>query len=260
MQQRSLTAGLLIFLVLIVLFYAPFSLIMAILVLVLGACGFEWLTLIPLSKVNAWWFIPLLVLDFYFSRFYFSVYQFLGTITLGLLFIAILFYPSLQKYWGKRIIVALCGLILLPLCFAAIANILQYKQGSLYLFYLLLLIWATDTGGYLVGQRMGSHKIIPKVSPGKTLEGTLGGVCAAICVGSLAFFYFHPYSARLWFVQMLATIMLALVGDLIISMFKRRVNCKDTGAILPGHGGILDRLDSLIAAAPIFYVLSQVYA
>ena len=116
-------------------------------------------------------------------------------------------------------------------------------------------MWATDTGGYILGQRFGAHKLIPTVSPGKTIEGSIGGIVVAICVGIIGWFYFYPQSFTLWCLQLIGTVLLAMVGDLAISMFKRRVKCKDTGYILPGHGGLLDRLDSLIAAAPVFYVL-----
>lgn len=252
---RSITAAIMIIPMLGLIFFAPSSWVVATLIFLLIICGFEWIKLIPLTSIHACWFIPVLLISFRQSMFFLNFYQIVGFFCLWALFIALLFFPKSQNYWGKKTIVALCCLILLPLCFATLLNIYQHKHGSAYLLYLLLLVWATDTGGYILGQRFGAHKLIPTVSPGKTIEGSIGGIFAAICVGIIGWFYFHPKSFTLWCLQLIGTVLLAMVGDLAISMFKRRVKCKDTGYILPGHGGILDRLDSLISAAPVFYVL-----
>ena len=115
-------------------------------------------------------------------------------------------------------------------------------------------MWAADIGAYLVGKRWGHNKLIPKVSPGKTIEGSAGGVILALFVAVIGYFVFRPDSIVLWFLTALLTTLISILGDLLISLLKRRSHLKDSGHILPGHGGMLDRLDSSIAALPLFYI------
>ena len=126
-------------------------------------------------------------------------------------------------------------------------------QGKHLIVYLLCLVWATDTGAYLGGKRWGSIKLIPNVSPGKTLEGACSGFLFAMMVASIAYFCFKPHAILPWYSLAIAIALISMLGDLSISMLKRRTQVKDTGSIFPGHGGVLDRIDSLIAAAPLFY-------
>ena len=95
--------------------------------------------------------------------------------------------------------------------------------------------------------------MIPHVSPGKTIEGATGGFAMAMLVSLVGYVYFKPAHALIWFVVAVCTILISMLGDLFISMLKRRCHLKDTGQLIPGHGGVLDRLDSLLAATPLFY-------
>jgi len=130
----------------------------------------------------------------------------------------------------------------------------QRSHGSDLIVYLLCLVWAADIGAYLAGKCWGRHKLIPRVSPGKTVEGMMGGFLLTMLVAFVAYWYFRPVYSFLWFVIAAGIMLISLLGDLFISMLKRRRNLKDTGQIFPGHGGVLDRLDSLIAALPLFYL------
>lgn len=148
----------------------------------------------------------------------------------------------------NNIVKALLGLVvLLP---AWIALLLLREQSGQLVLFLLVLIWAADSGAYFVGRRWGKTKLADKVSPGKTLEGVAGALLMGLII---ALGYVLLESLSLIFILLcLLTILVSILGDLLESMFKRQMSIKDSGNILPGHGGMLDRIDSLTAAAPIF--------
>lgn len=251
--QRCLTAALLLSLVIASITFAPPMVLNALGVLMLFGCILEWCGLLPekrpLYKVG---FIVLFFISLFLSRPYFLIYQLLGAGLWLVLLISLFYFPRRQP-WGTSPFVALLGLIILPLAASSMSAMLLMPQGRMLFLYLIALVSAADTGGYFIGKQWGQAKLIPWVSPGKTIIGTLGGFMTAFAVSQWAWFYFNQNSWSLWTFQALCTILMAIVGDLSISMLKRRVHCKDTGTLLPGHGGLLDRLDSLLAAAPIFY-------
>jgi phosphatidate cytidylyltransferase len=143
----------------------------------------------------------------------------------------------------------LCGgFVLVPL-YAAL--VLLYEVSPSLLLFALLIVWAADIGAYFVGKRFGRVKLAPKISPGKTWEGVLGGMALVVIL---------TLGRGLWIDSNLAALVpfclgvaaLSIVGDLTVSMFKRTVGLKDSGTLFPGHGGVLDRIDSVSAAAPLF--------
>ena len=146
------------------------------------------------------------------------------------------------------------GVLYLGLTLGTLSMTRLLPLGEWLIFFLLLVTWASDTGAYLVGTLYGRHRLAPTISPKKTVEGLVGGLIAAIIAG---------YAARWWFLPelsgldclILATLLTitGLWGDLTESAMKRSVGMKDSGGILPGHGGMLDRLDSLLFTAPVFY-------
>lgn len=256
LQTRFLTAVFLIPLALCLLFFAPLPLVWGVSLLLLLGCGWEWGTLIPLQHMSIKViFILVLFISTFISTLFFPVYQFVGLLLWSLIILCILSFPRSQSYWGNHSLVMLSGLLVLPLCWNSAVQVFMQDSGPAQLLYLLLLVWAADTGAYFVGKKWGNHKLIPSVSPGKTIEGSLGGLVTALGVSALGYGYFQSHAGLAWFIQALVTVFFAMVGDLFISMLKRRVKCKDTGSLLPGHGGMLDRLDSFIAAAPVFYLL-----
>ena len=136
----------------------------------------------------------------------------------------------------------------------AISWIRIQAEGSWLLLLLLLIVWAADTGAYFAGKNFGKRKLAPHISPGKTRAGLWGGLIAAPLMALLAanlmpLGHIDPVSLIL---LSLVTALVSVVGDLMISLHKRTSGLKDSGNLLPGHGGILDRLDSLLAAAPFF--------
>ncbi len=149
----------------------------------------------------------------------------------------------------------LLGIVVLVPTWTAL--ILLHKNGTAGIYLMLSLfaiVWGADTGAYFAGRRWGRRKLAPKISPGKTWEGVTGGlVVVVITMAIIASIMGYGWSNLLSFVLLgIVTAMFSIIGDLLESLLKRRRGVKDSGRILPGHGGVLDRIDSLTAAAPVF--------
>lgn len=126
--------------------------------------------------------------------------------------------------------------------------------------FFFLVIMGADSGAYFAGSWFGKHKLVPKISPGKTVEGLIGGLVTAGAFGALASFWFFPELPFRWSVPLaMAMAAVSVLGDLAESAMKRGAGTKDAASILPGHGGLLDRLDSLLFNAPILYYFARFY-
>ncbi|HPH83459.1 MAG TPA: phosphatidate cytidylyltransferase [Flavobacteriales bacterium] len=121
--------------------------------------------------------------------------------------------------------------------------------------YLFFFMWASDTGAYFTGRAFGKHKLFERLSPKKTIEGFIGGIVTAMLVGIAAYYFLGGASLPMWMLIGGVLSVTGSMGDLFESMLKRQANIKDSGTILPGHGGILDRFDSTLLSAPIYWVL-----
>lgn len=160
-------------------------------------------------------------------------------------------YPSSAILWGKGALRLLMGLLVLLPAWVALVYIRQLNEGAWLVLLLILVVALADSGGYFAGRRFGKHKLAPAVSPGKTWEGFAGGLLAnVLLVGVLALVFALPWLLLLAVV--LPTSLVSVLGDLLESMVKREAGIKDSGTILPGHGGILDRIDGITAGAPVF--------
>lgn len=129
-------------------------------------------------------------------------------------------------------------------------------EGIAYIVFALVIVWTTDSGAYFVGRKLGKHKLWPEISPKKTIEGFVGGVVIAV-ISTLIFQYFAQLDVNLWILLGVAILasMIGQLGDLVESAIKRHYGVKDSGTILPGHGGILDRFDSLIFVLPLLHFI-----
>lgn len=130
-------------------------------------------------------------------------------------------------------------------------------HGAKLVMLVCLIVWGADSGAYFSGKSFGKHKMAPKVSPNKTIEGLVGGVVVALIIGAAGSHWFDVSfsSSASMVLIILVTVVISVLGDLVESMFKRVSGIKDSSNIIPGHGGILDRIDSLAAAFPVFTLL-----
>lgn len=187
--------------------------------------------------------------------------------TLTLIFLALFLYALLTKRSLAESIPALSitlfGIFYVSWLLSHLVLIRGLSNGKGLILYLLLVVWSGDTGAYYIGSYLGQHKLAPVISPKKTIEGAVGGLLASLLASCIAKWIFGTLSAKWPFLPLLEYrdcialgILLAVIaqlGDLCESLLKRAVNIKDSGTILPGHGGILDRLDGVMFAAPVLY-------
>lgn len=169
-------------------------------------------------------------------------------------------FPASAKAWGQSALVrVLFGLLtIIPFyCGMMVLRTIGYHSdtffGAWWLLYVMLLVWGADSGAYAFGRTMGRHKMAPKVSPGKTWEGLVGGLITAGIISWLfSSFAPIPVMPDYLLVTSIIVVVVSVFGDLTESMFKRQSGIKDSSHLIPGHGGILDRIDSLTAAIPVF--------
>jgi phosphatidate cytidylyltransferase len=277
LKQRIITAALLAPLAIAAIFYLPLTAFALLFAGVLAIAAWEWgplmgfaqgkrrlgYVLAVLSLIASLWFvIPLEHLwqgrnvhGYALNVLYLAVAWWLTSAVMTVL------YPRYTSFWTThRSIRGLFGLLTIVPTWLAfmILRSVEYQQdplqGAQVLLYLFLMVWAADIGAYFVGKAFGKHKLMPNVSPGKTREGFIGGVmtaCLVAIVIGLAFGWQQDALVKAAGLAMVIST-ISVLGDLNESMFKREAGVKDSGSILPGHGGILDRIDSLTATAPVF--------
>jgi phosphatidate cytidylyltransferase len=178
---------------------------------------------------------------------------FLLPVTLSAVFIQELFKKNKAPF--TNIAYTYLGLIftIIPFTFF---HALAYVEGPVNLHFplaFLLMLWANDTGAYLVGSKLGRTKLFERHSPKKTWEGLIGGIVITAIAAYIISVYFTELAVDQWIWMGVLISCFGTTGDLIESMFKRSIDIKDSGSILPGHGGLLDRFDGLLIAAPVVY-------
>jgi phosphatidate cytidylyltransferase len=145
--------------------------------------------------------------------------------------------------------------VTVPFCFYYSLGFLN--DWNVYNFHLplafMLMLWASDTGAYLFGRKLGAHKLFERHSPKKTWEGFFGGVFTSVLVAVAIAYFFTEITLWVWAGMAVLIVSFGTLGDLVESMLKRSLNAKDSGTLLPGHGGLLDRFDGLLIAAPVVY-------
>jgi phosphatidate cytidylyltransferase len=210
-----------------------------------------------------WVVYPLVIFIFYiFSKRYFNhdfffdfrLSEILALALIGIAVVTLFKYPS-ELYFDSGKLIFTVIYVALPFSFAlGLPKFSSYNDSfSLEVLFLFILIWSSDTFAYLVGKFFGKHKMAPKISPKKTWEGYAGGVVLTLV---LSYFieHYQPELRGNWMVVGFLVAAFAPLGDLVESQLKRNFGVKDSGNIIPGHGGVLDRLDSFIICVPVVYL------
>ncbi len=254
-RQRLITSLVLAPSLLALLFWAPGIVLYTLFFIVLLVGAYEWHKLIPLETAFSNAFFLVVYVSSILAVSYYQLHWIKFFIGIWLPIMAfIMIYPRGTSLWAARPITFVSALLVTCLFTFSMQGIYNFQLGKALIIFLLFVVWAADIGAYTFGKLWGSHKLIPNVSPGKSWEGFFGGIAFVTIIAVLGALYFAPISILRWFLLIYCCFILSIFGDLFISMLKRNCKLKDTGHILPGHGGVLDRLDSLISSAPLFYV------
>lgn len=253
LRQRVASGAALIALALGALFLGPLTSALLIAAICVGGCN-EWITLQQPPRRKLFIAISIVCVLLMLGMGY-TLRPVAGAL-LGVVLMLLLFVFAARVDFDRAGWIALVVPYMGGGCLALLAIRLLPDHGLSMTLYLLLVVWATDIGAYFAGRHFGGPKLLPQVSPSKTWSGLLGGMAAA---GSLAFCYAKVQSVHLPELATGLALVLAVVaqlGDLFESYVKRRVGVKDSGRLIPGHGGVLDRIDGLIFAA-LFLIMFQ---
>lgn len=262
MWQRIKTAVILIIIVGVALFASDTPwLFVPLLAVGVTIAAHEWTKLMPAQR-KPMHFVLLVLLLTMISLLFPKVWLiwWLMSVVIWLMALAWVWqYPTRTQWYGRRLMTM--GVIILTAAITAMFYL--WQQSPWWLMYVFILVWCADSGAYFVGRKFGKTKMAPNVSPNKSMQGLYGGLTVGMGVALFISMYWLKYTGSVLLVFMLLsamTIMASVLGDLFESMLKRRAGIKDSGTVLPGHGGVLDRIDSLLSATPIFalgYLLLQ---
>ena len=266
-KQRFVTASVLalVFLFALVSFSTP--LFISFIMLIVLIAGWEWADLARVKTVaGKLLFLIAMLLSMMLMADYVGIYtQFDHTFSYQICFAimvlwSVIFlwlqgYPSSAILWSPRPVMLALGIVLLSATWLSLASIVSLENGRFKLLLALTIIVFADIGGYVAGKLFGQHKLAPTISPGKTWEGLLGGMALQLLLIMGLMFYMPEINALSLCLLVFPVAIASVIGDLFESMLKRQRGIKDSSNLLPGHGGFLDRLDGVMAALPIFFVI-----
>ena len=249
MKQRIITAVIALLVLMLVLFVVPEQVALFVIVAVMLAGAWEWSAFLNVSG-NAARFAYVIAIAALLAAVSFIPFDKELVLEVSLLWwvIALIwsfFYPTPIPVFARW----LSGVLVLVPLYVALVKL--YTAGPIVLLFALLIVWVADSGAFFAGKGLGRVKLAPAISPGKTWEGVIGGLVAVVLLILLRSLWVDTNIA-VFIPFCLAVACLSVVGDLTVSMFKRTAGVKDSGSLFPGHGGVLDRIDSVAAAAPLF--------
>ena len=266
-KQRFATASVLALVFISALLFLTTPIFISLMMLVILIAGWEWADLARIRSIlGKLLFVLALLLCMLAIANYVGIFTeldyslsykiCLATIALwAVIFLWLQGYPSSAILWSPRPIVICLGIVLLSVTWLALASIISLDKGRFLILLAVAIIIFADVGGYLIGKSIGRHKLAPTISPGKTWEGLFGGMLLQIFLVLGLILYFSQIH---WYKLCLLVFPVAIssvIGDLFESMLKRHRGVKDSSNLLPGHGGFLDRLDGVMPALPLFFVI-----
>ena len=258
LRLRIITAIILAPIVLASVFLLPhfeFALFVGV---VLAVAAWEWANFANLSNLNRYFYalgVAVVMLAAYFAP-VLPVFL-LSSLWWVIAFMLVVNYPKLDELWGSSAVIMVIGIFTLVPGFVALIELKRYAESNYLICLLFFLICGADIGAYFSGRAFGKRKLAPRVSPGKSWAGFYGGILTSFVIAMLMSLYLgRPQLLTAEGVVFLASCMfvaeVSVLGDLTVSMFKRHRDIKDSSNLLPGHGGFLDRIDSLLSASPVF--------
>ncbi|MBX2837230.1 MAG: phosphatidate cytidylyltransferase [Gammaproteobacteria bacterium] len=263
LKERVVTAVIMLIVFLGVLFAAPASVFALLVAIIVGIAAWEWSRLCGLSNSlveiaypTIVGLVALIVMDAEPAESAMRWLMLLGVLCWGAMLVALATVPVLRSVVSLEASRMALGLVVLPIAGIAIFYLrhLAPEASEWLLLYAMALVWVMDTGAYFAGKRFGRRKLAPLISPGKTWEGVFGGLaCTAVLVVFVLLVTQLSAGGLLrLLIASIASAGISVVGDLYESRMKRASGFKDSSNLLPGHGGVLDRIDGLIVSLPVF--------
>ena len=250
MKQRVITAVIALFVLLAVLFYLPPAATRVVFALVVLGGAWEWSAFLRAGG------LPARLLYLVIIGCCLAILTFVPGIDLQTLFLMSIVGWVFALLWAfffptpvPAVVRWLAGIVVLVPLYPALFAL--YSAGPEVLLFALLIVWVADSGAFFAGKFLGKVKLAPAISPNKTWEGVVGGLAAVVLLTLLRGFWTETDLA-VFIPFCLAVACISIIGDLTVSMFKRDAGVKDSGTLFPGHGGVLDRIDSVASAAPLF--------
>lgn len=255
LKQRIITALVLVALVLVSLFASNSIFWRALMSLAVLIGFWEWLRFCSIQSTpqKAFCYLGFAVSMWAFQAGLFDLHS--AVIGLCLLWVLLLAFTLTQRFdfLNYRVLKVLIGLVVLPAGAWFLIEFKSLENAPLWVLCFMVSVWAADIGAYFIGKRFGKTKLAPSVSPGKTVEGFVGGLGLVLVLFTPILLTIFPAKAALLLLcTVLITAIVSVGGDLFESKLKRYAKLKDSSQILPGHGGVLDRIDSLLSGAPFF--------
>ncbi len=264
LRDRILTALALLPVVLSILFVVPENFFAISIGLILLAGAWEWMRLVGFESCLLIWIFMTIFSQMLVGAYFLPTFYAMGLVGVGCLFwVGALFivvtYPRHRNQFAGAKIKLIFGVAVLIPAYIALLHLRRHEAHLLFISLLVATTCTADVAAYFIGRQFGTTKLAPNVSPGKSWAGMFGGISVALSIGIVSVLVVKPmhylFSLMEWAVLVgiiMLTVLSSVLGDLFESLIKREQGVKDSSSLLPGHGGVMDRIDSLTAAAPIF--------